>query len=162
MNVEASFSQRYSPRVSAYVPAPSEVANLVMRRANSMRDARCFAMWCETPLALNYGQVQCSWCNWQGLELGPQSRPWANEDEDQKLGCCRSTPSLIAAQAHPRNLRALKYEQHVLIACARLTQRNERLILRRVVPGVEHIHVRKLDDDNALRLPMAALRQFVG
>ena len=94
------------------------------------------------------------------LHSGPTLRP--SIDPDQKLGRCRSTPSLIAAQAHPRNLGALKYEQHVLIACARLTQRNERLILRRVVPGVEHIHVRKLDDDNALRLPMAALRQFVG
>ena len=46
-----------------------------------MRDARCFAMWCETPLALNYEQVQCSWCNWQGLELGPQALPTANAYE---------------------------------------------------------------------------------
>jgi hypothetical protein len=69
---------------------------------------------------------------------------------------------LIVAQALLRNLRALKYDQHVLIACARLTKRNERLILRRVVEGVERIHVRELDDDNALRLPMAALGQFMG
>jgi hypothetical protein len=28
----------------------------------------------------HYGQVQCSLCNWQGRELGPQSLPdvWAN------------------------------------------------------------------------------------
>ena len=30
-------------------------------------------------------QVQCSWCNWQGLELGPQSRPWANEDDTNNI-----------------------------------------------------------------------------
>ena len=34
-------------------------------------------------------------------------------------------------------------------------------MLRRVVPGVDRIHVGKLDDDNTLRLPMTALRQFV-
>jgi|SRR5215467_13992658 len=57
-----------------------------------------------------------------------------------------------------KTLRALKHEQHVLIACARITKGDERLILRQIVPGVERIHVRELDDDNALRLPMAALR----
>jgi hypothetical protein len=86
-----------------------------------------------------------------------------------------ATPPLNVALAHSHNKRrrgsvgglrrslcALKHEQHVLIARARLTKGDEWLILRRVVPGVELIHVRELDDDNALWLPMAALRQFVG
>src|SRR5262249_21133015 len=75
---------------------------------------------------------------------------------------------LIVAQALPRNrccqrrnLRAFKHEQHGLIACARLTKGDEGLILRRVVEGVERIHVRELDDENAIRLPMATLRRFV-
>src|SRR5215467_2937362 len=59
-------------------------------------------------------------------------------------------------------LRTLKNEQHGLIACGRLTKSGERLKLRRVVEGIERIHVRELDDENAIRLPMATLRHFVG
>jgi len=35
-------------------------------------------------------------------------------------------------------------------------------MLRRIVEGVELIHVGELNDDDAVRFPMAALRQFVG
>jgi len=56
--------------------------------------------------------------------------------------------------ADRETLRTLKHEQHGLITCARLTKSGERLKLRRVVEGIERIHVRELDDENAIRLPM--------
>src|SRR5215472_16976841 len=59
-------------------------------------------------------------------------------------------------------LRTVKHEQHVLIACARLTKGDKRLILWRVVPSVERIHVGKLDDDNPVSCRGLAVVPFLG
>jgi hypothetical protein len=33
---------------------------------------------------------------------------------------------------------------------------------QQIVEGIKRIHIRELDDENAIRLPMATLRHFVG
>jgi hypothetical protein len=58
-------------------------------------------------------------------------------------------------------LCALKCDQHIQIACTFLSKGNQRLVLRRVVPSVQGIHVREFYDYDPLRLPMASLRHFV-
>src|SRR5229473_3125330 len=58
-------------------------------------------------------------------------------------------------------LNAFEREHHIQVACRFLAKGNQRLIFRRVVPGVERIHVREFDDNDALRFPVASLGHFV-
>jgi 3-deoxy-D-manno-octulosonate 8-phosphate phosphatase KdsC-like HAD superfamily phosphatase len=55
----------------------------------------------------------------------------------------------------------LKCNQHVEIARALLTKRDERLIFNRIVPRIERVHVGKFDHDNSLWFSVSALRKSV-
>src|SRR5215471_4858917 len=94
----------------------------------------------------------------------------ANSDSGPMSACGVRTPIRVGAQpsgchvtisALRRWLHALEREQHVQVAGGLFSKGNERLVLRRIVPAVEGVHIWKFDDGNSLGLPMATLRHFV-
>ena len=78
------------------------------------------------------------------------------------IGTRHRVPIGVVSQFHRGGgLRALKRDQHVEVARTFLAKRDERLVLRRLVPSVQCRHVRELNYYDPLGLPVAALGKFV-